>query len=188
MQRKAALFIVVCAALVAALACGPLGGGEEPTPAPEPTEEPVEPGEEPTGEKPPPEKLCGDGVCEGPENPENCPDDCKPEGPPPEIDLTGDWMSPEWGALRLVQDGDLVTGTYDFADGQLSGRLVGNRLEFRWWQSVALGQPYEAADPGSRGDAYFDVLPDGNHIEGEWRYEGDADWIGTWTADRQFRQ
>jgi hypothetical protein len=164
MQRKAALFIVVCAALVAALACGPLGGGEEPTPIPPTVPPPAE--EQPTPKEEPPQD--------------------KPTPLP--FDLTGDWMSPEWGALHLEQDGDLVTGTYEYDDGQISGRLVGNRLEFRWWEAVALGQPYEAADPGNRGDAYFDVLPGGDNLEGEWRYEESTDWVGTWTAVRQFPQ
>jgi hypothetical protein len=160
MQRKAALFIVVCAALVAALACGPLGGGGEPTPVP-PTVPPPAEGK-PTPEQPPQEEPTS----------------------APALDLTGEWMSPEWGALWLEQEGDLVTGTYEYHDGQIRGTLIGNRLEFRWWEFVP-GQPYEAADPGARGDAYFDVLADGNHIEGEWRYEGDADWVSIWTAVRQ---
>jgi hypothetical protein len=162
MQRKAALFIVVCAALVAALACGPLGGGGEPTPVPPTAPPPAE--EKPTPEQPPQE-----------------------EPTPLPFDLTGEWMSPEWGALHFEQDGDQVTGTYEYNGGQLSGRLVGNRLDFRWWENTPLGQPYEAADPGNRGDAYFEVTGD-NNLEGEWRYEGDADWIGTWTAVRQFQQ
>ena len=58
--------------LLAALACGPLGGEEttEVTKAPPPAETPAGPG--------PAEGRCGDGVCDGPENEQNCPEDCAP--------------------------------------------------------------------------------------------------------------
>jgi hypothetical protein len=63
----------------------------------------IAPGEEetpevsaPPGEEPPAgESLCGDGVCDGPENQENCPQDCGEPGgevpePPPEEELPFD--------------------------------------------------------------------------------------------------
>jgi hypothetical protein len=52
-------------------ACGPLGSGKAPNP---------------TFTLPPPsEGPCGDGVCDGPENAENCPADCTEEPPPMEV-------------------------------------------------------------------------------------------------------
>src|SRR4051812_19748426 len=41
------------------------------------------------------------------------------------VDFTGDWDSPEWGAMTLQQDGNRVTGTYIFNDGQLDGTVSG---------------------------------------------------------------
>ena len=84
MSRRARLLTVLLSlALLVSLtmACIPgLGGGTtgEETPAPPP----------PAGETPVSEQRCGDGVCDGPENAQTCPQDCAPpEGetpaPPP---------------------------------------------------------------------------------------------------------
>jgi hypothetical protein len=80
-KRMRMLTVLLSLALLVSLtmACIPglpgLGGGttEEETPAPPP----------PAGETPVSEGRCGDGVCDGPENPENCPDDCGTPAPPP---------------------------------------------------------------------------------------------------------
>jgi hypothetical protein len=168
--------------LLPALACGPtalLGGEEEATPVPP---------EEPQPDVSPPEDLCGDGVCDEVEqaSPGLCPQDCEEvPPPPPQFDLTGTWNSPEWGLMELTQTGDRVVGTYVYRDGQIEGRLEGNRFSYRWWET-APGQPYESVtDPGLRGDGYFDISADGSHIEGEWRYADSELWVGAWTADRQ---
>jgi len=82
-KRTKLLTVMLSLTLLVSLtmACIPglpdLGGlvtGEE-TPAPPP----------PAEETPPSEGQCGDGVCDGPENPQNCPQDCPPpEGETPE--------------------------------------------------------------------------------------------------------
>jgi hypothetical protein len=98
--------------------------------------------------------------------------------------LTGTWESPEWGAMTLVQTENKITGTYVHDRGQLEGIFVGNQINFRWWELVDAGKPYESADKGQRGDAYF-ILPataKGTSLNGEWRYEGDKSWQGKWTA------
>lgn len=83
-KRRKALTVILSLALLVSLtlACVPglPGGGapEEETQAPPPPAETA-----------PPEGQCGDGVCDGLENPENCPQDCQPPeaetpAPPPE--------------------------------------------------------------------------------------------------------
>jgi hypothetical protein len=80
-KRTKLLTLLLSLALLASLtmACIPglpgLGGGatEEETPSPPP----------PAAQTPVSEARCGDGVCEGPENPENCPEDCETPPPPP---------------------------------------------------------------------------------------------------------
>ena len=59
MKRHWTLVLLI---FVLALACGPLTGTQPPT------ESPTEP--------PPGKGRCGDGVCDGPENGQNCPQDC----------------------------------------------------------------------------------------------------------------
>ena len=98
------LTIVVTLVVLSSLACSLSGVGLEPTqpPTPTPTAEPptqtVEssaPTEVPATPTPPAsptkatlesEKRCGDGVCDGPENVGNCPEDCQPvEGADTEV-------------------------------------------------------------------------------------------------------
>ncbi len=99
------------------------------------------------------------------------------------VKLAGIWNSPEWGAMTLVQAaGGKITGTYDHDGGQLTGILTGNRIEFRWWEKVEKGQPYESAAKRERGEGYFVLSEDGKSISGEWRYDGDTTWNSKWTA------
>ncbi len=74
-RRWYAIITVFLMVGLAMLACGPLGGEE----TPEPTEA-VLPAETPAG---PGEGRCGDGVCDGPEDAETCPQDCAQATPPP---------------------------------------------------------------------------------------------------------
>jgi hypothetical protein len=99
--------------------------------------------------------------------------------------LTGMWESQEWGQTQLTQEGNKVRGTYIYHDGQIEGTINGQRIEFRWWEGVAIGQPYESADPASRGDGYFDVSKDGKTLTGKWRYEGSSEWSGDWNMTRK---
>jgi predicted small lipoprotein YifL len=73
MKRLISLLMLAILLAYALSGCGE--GGPSPTPTPTPTETP-EPG------PPTPGPRCGDGVCDGPENPQNCPQDCPPRASP----------------------------------------------------------------------------------------------------------
>ena len=81
-MRKRWLFILLI--LLPALACGPLSGEETPEAA-----ETEPPAETPAGPGPSPSEggRCGDGVCDGPENEQICPEDCA-EGVAPTREAT----------------------------------------------------------------------------------------------------
>jgi hypothetical protein len=68
MRRQWLLNLLILLILLSALACGPQGGGETP--------EPTQPARASQGK-------CGDGVCDGPENAQTCPQDCAPTAPVP---------------------------------------------------------------------------------------------------------
>jgi len=64
--------------------------------------------------------------------------------------------------MVLVQNGNTVTGTYDYNDGTISGTVQGNRLLGTWTE-----------DKGeSKGPVAFDMAPDGKTFAGWWDYEG----------------
>ncbi len=79
---------------VAVLACGPSGSGETPA-----AETPVAPSPSPGGGR------CGDGTCEGPENAQNCPQDCAPIEPTP-ADVSNACLNPN--PHRAVVSQELV--------------------------------------------------------------------------------
>ena len=91
------LTITISLIALSALACSIAGVGLAPTDAPAPTAEMPTPTTQQmptlTPAPPPPtepasisEQRCGDGVCDGPENPENCSDDCQPVGEPEAVE------------------------------------------------------------------------------------------------------
>ena len=90
MTRGRRWYAILAAVLVllAALACGPLGRGETPGP----TEAPPPPAETPAGPGPGGGR-CGDGVCDGPENEQNCPQDCTP-APTPSAGVSDACLNP----------------------------------------------------------------------------------------------
>ena len=82
------LSLAVLVSLTLACSLPGLPGGGGVTPSEEET-----PGLPPAGETPASEQQCGDGVCAGPENAENCPQDCAPpeaSPAPPEVDMPFD--------------------------------------------------------------------------------------------------
>lgn len=100
------------------------------------------------------------------------------------VDYTGDWDSSEWGGMTLQQDGNRVTGTYVFNDGQLDGMVSGAVLTFHWWEE-ARGEPFEQAAVAHRGDGHFTMLAGSRAIAGDWRYEGSDSYTGNWHAVRR---
>jgi hypothetical protein len=65
--------------------------------------------------------------------------------------------------MVLAQDGNAVTGTYDYSDGTIRGTVAGNRLTGTWTEDK--GQ--------SSGPLEFEMAADGRTFGGWWAYEGD---------------
>jgi hypothetical protein len=84
---KKLLALLLLAVLVSTMVAGCVDGGSE-SPSPTPTETPT---------PPPGDRPCGDGICEGPENPVNCPEDCAPVVTPSPDDGDGDQPQPPSG-------------------------------------------------------------------------------------------
>ncbi len=91
MRKWIALVLVVILVLPLAAGCVPGGPGSA---SPTPTDTPMlpMPTAPPGGGRP-----CGDGVCDGPENPQNCPEDCAPAVTPSPHDGQGGEPQPPPG-------------------------------------------------------------------------------------------
>jgi hypothetical protein len=85
----------------------------------------------------------------------------------------GDWSTSE-APMKLNQNGEKVTGTYDFKDGKISGTVSGNKLTGTWTQS------------NTYGDFEFMMSEDGKSFKGNWRYHNSdkSKWSGGWTGQR----
>ena len=90
--------------------------------------------------------------------------------------FTGRW-STDFGIMTLVQNGNVVTGTYDLRfggfNGALSGTANGLVLTAFW------------ADSTGTGNLVFQLTPDNQDFNGTWsRFSGTGDPGGTWDATR----
>lgn len=87
------------------------------------------------------------------------------------IDVSGTWHTGWNGApvkMYLTQIGDLVTGSYEFNNGKLMGRITENILEGGWAQSNCVGN--------------FKLIftADGNKFNGHWGYNKEISGGGPW--------
>jgi hypothetical protein len=84
----------------------------------------------------------------------------------------GTWFT-DFGEMRLTQQGNKVSGTYDYDGGKLTGTVTENVLRFQWTQAS-----------GSKGSGRFLLAADGKSFNGYW-YRGedpalaDQVWNGT---------
>ncbi len=159
-----------------ALACSLVGTEPAPTQTPLPTKAEAEPAE--TSPPPESEKRCGDGVCDGPENVNNCPQDCGGEGesPPDVEDIPGEEhrvTNPTTGVeLFVYVTTPDVANTVMFPAVVLVPGGVGDSAGFR--------RPGAMADVLAE-DGYVTVVfdPDGRgKSEGEEDYNGHAQQDG----------
>jgi hypothetical protein len=80
--------------------------------------------------------------------------------------------------LQATQDGEVVTGAYDFRRGVLAGVVEGATLSGSWMQ----GPSYRA--PEDLGEFEFTMAADCGSFNGRWRYAGDDVW-SVWIGQRR---
>jgi len=109
----------------------------------------------------------------------------KPGKPIPGLKMSGLWYSREFGHLKLVQDGTLLTGTYEDPrgvdhNGTLRGTIQNDLVRIDW---VKPGNPTAAIMP-MRGRAWLRILNGGKRMEGRWGYGKSDDDGGPWNAEK----
>ena len=109
----------------------------------------------------------------------------KPGLPVPGVNLTGRWYSRQFGDMKLVQDKNIVTGTYEDPrgpdhNGRIRGRLNADVLELDW---IMPGNPVAAVMP-MRGKAKLRITMKGCRMEGYWGYDRVWHNGGTWKATK----
>lgn len=91
-----------------------------------------------------------------------------------QINVTGTYSS-NWNDVKLVQDGDRVSGTYVCCGGgTIEGRIIeGRTLRYVWRQ------------PGGWGLGVWTI--DATHLDGTWGHGQDAVKGGRWDLSRDLQ-
>ena len=103
----------------------------------------------------------------------------------PNLNLSGGWYSAEFGDLKVVHDGQRVTGTYQDPrgpdhNGHFRGTILGDLLRLEW---IKPGNARAAILP-QRGRAWLRISRDGKKLSGRWGYEQSDDDGGLWNAEK----
>ncbi|MDF3818551.1 hypothetical protein P3G55_01490 [Leptospira sp. 96542] len=91
--------------------------------------------------------------------------------------ISGVWDCGDFGNLTLKQNGNSVTGTYEYNGGSLKGNIVGNKFSGIWSES----------ETGDSGAFEFELqikrmTPDPTHLEGRWNHANDKKWQSGWNC------
>lgn len=85
--------------------------------------------------------------------------------------FAGLWNT-SFGRMRLIQDGNKVTGIYNYAGGStIEGTVDGNKLTFRY------------KEPAAQGEGVFELAANGGSFRGTWKASGQST-SQPWTGQR----
>lgn len=163
-KQQSSLLFTLVAFLVTTLACGPSADATPTAPVAPP-------------DSPPSQGRCGDGICDGPENAQNCPQDCSPGAAPPEAPTDSRSgrarLKPLWQSSLGACPGKQIDDFFaemEFSwsvaeDGSLSGTGEGSMYA----ESVARCPDTDYG--GVRTPEPFPVVVTGSVVETGWRIE-----------------
>lgn len=89
--------------------------------------------------------------------------------------ISGTWDCGEFGSLSLTQNGNRVTGTYDYNGGSVFGNIIGNKFVGTWSES-------ETKDGGSF-EFELQILrmsPNPTNLKGKYNHSNDRKWVSGW--------
>ncbi len=89
----------------------------------------------------------------------------------------GDTWNTDWGQMELFQNGDRVTGTYEYNNGQIDGTASGDTLTGTWSKAPSYAEPNDA------GNFEFQMSKNRTEFYGNWRYGSCGHWNGDWDGD-----
>jgi hypothetical protein len=98
----------------------------------------------------------------------------KIEEPEPEVpdDWNGNWNT-DWGMMLLSQNGNQITGNYEYEDGTIEGTVSGNTVTGTWSKAPSYSEPDDA------GTFEFIMASDWMSFNGNWKYSA-CGWSGDW--------
>lgn len=75
-----------------------------------------------------------------------------------------------FGKMTITQNGNKISGTYDFEDGKFEGTLSGNVVQGKWTQT------------GISGLLEITFTNDAKSFTCKWRYDTSTTWYNNWTG------
>lgn len=97
-------------------------------------------------------------------------------------DSTGIWIT-SLGLMRLVQEGEAVTGSYPADHGEIRGTLRGNVLQGHWIEDDSAERCAEPMN-GRHHWGRIELRFEGDRITGTWGY-CDGPFVGEVTGKRK---
>jgi len=80
------------------------------------------------------------------------------------LDVSGEWFTTTFGKITLVQEGDNVTGNYEYKNGRIEGTLHGYTLIGNWFVPPTQNCPFD------KGRMEIDFGLKGREFTGVWSY------------------
>lgn len=96
------------------------------------------------------------------------------------INLSGEWLSDLVDDMMLKQNGNRITGTYQYMNdsdvikhGEIEGTIEGKRIQAKWWE-------YPSREGGKRGEESqgeleWTISNNGKQLTGWYREDGERD-------------
>lgn len=92
----------------------------------------------------------------------------------------GEWQT-NWGKMYIIQEGNIVTGTYEHDEGRIAGTVVGNKFIGTWSEAPSYAPDHDA------GDMELEMSADGETFTGKWRYGSSGAW-GEWEGGKRLTE
>jgi hypothetical protein len=92
---------------------------------------------------------------------------------PGSVNFSGTYQT-DFGKMTLIQNGNQVTGSYEYNSGRISGAIDNGILYFTWMESGGT----------SSGTGYFQLSADGKKFTGKWRYGTSGAYTDNWNGTK----
>jgi len=92
---------------------------------------------------------------------------------PGNFNFSGTYQT-DFGKMTLTQNGNQVTGSYEYNSGRISGSIDKGILYFTWAEGGG----------ATSGTGYFQLSADGKKFTGQWRYGTSGAYTGDWSGTR----
>lgn len=103
--------------------------------------------------------------------------DKEPKNVSSPMQWNGNWQT-KWGKMKITQNRNQITGTYEHDNGKIKGVISGNKMTGTWSEGPTYLPPYDS------GEFEMILSSDGKSFTGKWRYGKTGKWEEGWNGNR----